>query len=36
MYGFGGMRLMDYTYDDVAWAAFVAEQIAANGELDYQ
>ena len=22
MYGFGGLRLMDYTYDDADWAAF--------------
>lgn len=36
MYGFGGLRLMDYTYDDADWAAFVAGQIGENGELDYQ
>lgn len=36
MYGFGGLRLMDYTYDDAAWAKFVADEIAANGELNYQ
>lgn len=36
MYGFGGMRLMTYTYDDAAWAELVAKQIAENGEIDYQ
>ena len=36
MYGFGGMRLLNYTYDDTAWAEFVAEQIDENGEIDYQ
>ena len=36
MYGFGGMRLMDYNYDDTAWATFVSEQVAANGQIDYQ
>ena len=36
MYGFGGMRLMKYNYDDAAWATYVAEQVAANGQLDYQ
>ena len=35
MYGFGGMRLMDYKLDDVAWKAWVAEN-AVDGELDYQ
>ena len=36
MYGFGGLRLMDYKYDDVAWTTFVNEQVAANGQLNYQ
>ena len=36
MYGFGGMRLMDYKLDDVAWKAWVDQQVAENGELDYQ
>ncbi len=36
MYGFGGLRLMKYNYDDAAWATYVAEQVAANGQLDYQ
>ncbi len=36
MYGFGGLRLMDYNYDDAQWASFVAGQIKENGELDYQ
>ncbi len=36
MYGFGGLRLMNYNYDDAAWATYVAEQVAANGQLDYQ
>ncbi len=35
MYGFGGLRLMSYNYDDAAWAAEVADIIAANGQLDY-
>ncbi len=26
MYGFGGLRLMSYNYDDAAWTKFVAEQ----------
>ena len=34
MYGFGGFRIMDYNYDDAAWAAYVASQ--PNGELDYK
>ena len=33
MYGFGGMRLMKYNYDDEAWAKFVADN---NNELNYQ
>ena len=37
MYGFGGMRLMSYEYDDEAWASAVAAEIEKNGgELDYQ
>ena len=36
MYGFGGMRLMDYKLDDVAWKAWVEGELAENGELDYQ
>ncbi|MBR2346005.1 MAG: hypothetical protein IKA68_00200 [Clostridia bacterium] len=36
MYGFGGMRLMDYRLDDVEWKNWVDGQIAENGELDYQ
>ena len=33
MYGFGGLRLMSYNYDDTAWAEFVASQ---NGTLNYE
>ena len=33
MYGFGGLELMDYNYDDAEWAEFVASQ---NGELSYE
>ena len=36
MYGFGGMRLMSYNYNDAQWAEFVAQQVAANGQIDYQ
>ena len=36
MYGFGGMRLMDYKLDDVAWKNWVDGEIAENGELDYE
>ena len=37
MYGFGGMRLMDYKYNDVQWAEFVAAQLAENnGQINYQ
>ena len=36
MYGFGGMRLMDYKLDDAAWKTWVDAQIAENGELDYE
>ena len=36
MYGFGGMRLMDYKLDDVEWKNWVDAQIAENGELDYE
>lgn len=32
MYGFGGLRLMSFNYDDASWAAEVA---AAGGELNY-
>jgi oligopeptide transport system substrate-binding protein len=33
MYGFGGIRLMTYNYDDAEWAEFVASQ---NGSLSYE
>lgn len=33
MYGFGGLRLMTYNYDDKEWADFVASQ---NGALSYE
>ena len=33
MYGFGGLELMTYTYDDAAWAAYVASQ---GGTLNYK
>ena len=33
MYGWGGLELMKYNYDDVEWAAFVASQ---NGALNYE
>lgn len=32
MYGFGGLRLMSYNYDDATWAQVVAEE---GGTLDY-
>ena len=32
MYGFGGLRLLRYNYDDAAWDAFVAEN---NNNLKY-
>ncbi|MBQ9145477.1 MAG: hypothetical protein IJX70_03325 [Clostridia bacterium] len=32
MYGYGGLRLMTYNYDDVAWEEYVASQ---GGELKY-
>ncbi len=32
MYGYGGVRLMKFNYDDKAWDEFVASE---NGELDY-
>ena len=32
MYGFGGMRLMSFNYNDVEWKAYVASQ---NGQLNY-
>lgn len=33
MYGFGGIRLLTYNYDDEAWDAYVKEQ---GGTLDYE
>ena len=33
MYGFGGLRLMTYNYDDAAWTEFVASQ---GGTLNYE
>ena len=33
MYGFGGLRLLDYVYDDAAWNAYVSSQ---NGALKYE
>ena len=33
MYGFGGLRLMSYAYDDAAWTEFIASQ---NGTLNYE
>ncbi len=33
MYGFGGMRLMHYNYNDAEWKDFVASQ---NGTLSYE
>lgn len=33
MYGFGGMRLMTYNYDDAAWTEFVSSQ---GGTLNYE
>lgn len=33
MYGYGGIRLMTYAYDDAGWDAFVKSQ---GGELDYK
>ena len=33
MYGFGGMRLMSYEYDDATWAQVVAEE---GGTLNYE
>ena len=33
MYGYGGIRLMTYNYDDAAWEAYVAEQ---GGTLSYE
>ena len=32
MYGFGGLRLMNYNYTDAEWAEFVAEN---NGQIGY-
>lgn len=32
MYGYGGIRLMTYNYDDAAWEEFVSSN---GGELDY-
>lgn len=36
MYDFGGMRLMQFKYDDEAWAKFVAENKNADGQLSYE
>lgn len=33
MYGFGGLRLMRYTYNDAEWATYVQEQ---GGNLSYE
>lgn len=33
MYGFGGLQLMTYNYDDEEWAAYVQSQ---NGSLSYE
>ena len=33
MYGFGGLELMTYNYDDAEWAKFVADN---NGTLNYE
>ena len=33
MYGYGGIRLMKFNYNDKEWAEFVAGQ---NGEIDYK
>ncbi len=33
MYGFGGLRLMSFQYDDAAWTEFVASK---NGTLNYE
>ena len=33
MFGFGGIRLMTYNYDDEAWDAYVKEQ---GGKIDYE
>ena len=33
MYGFGGLSLMTYNYDDAEWAEFVQSQ---NGSLSYE
>ena len=33
MYGYGGIRLMTYNYDDAAWDAYVASQ---GGTLSYE
>ncbi len=33
MYGYGGIRLMSFNYNDKEWAEFVASQ---NGEIDYK
>lgn len=33
MYGYGGIRLMTYNYDDAAWEAYIAEQ---GGTLSYE
>ncbi len=33
MYGYGGIRLMKFNYNDAEWAEFVASQ---NGTIDYK
>ncbi len=33
MYGYGGIRLMTYKYDDEAWAKYVADN---GGTLSYE
>lgn len=36
MYDFGGLRLMQFKYDDEEWAKFVAENKNADGQLSYE
>ena len=33
MYGFGGLELMTYNYNDAEWADFIAE---SNGAISYE
>ena len=33
MYGYGGLRLMTYTYNDADWAAYVK---SVGGTLSYE